>query len=223
MQVIACRNVLHGGAPILRVAKDEGGWQLLCGGNHADNDLDGAETSTLGELVARDPSLNELADKGRWTEAEREHPGGDWTLYDDTDDRIRENIREHGCHIIGVAGAPLDHAFAYSIGLVITHGQPEMLIGGLPMETMHATINDIQDRMAQGQRFADGDRVSGLFEGYEAVLRKVRKEAYADTLVWASRLHGNDDFEALQIVWPDRGHRFPWDEGYAGPQQPRYW
>ena len=101
-----------GGAPILRVAKDEGGWQLLCGGNHADNDLDGAETSTLGELVARDPSLNELADKGRWTEAEREHPGGDWTLYDDTDDRIRENIRELGCHVIdlvvGQLGRPAE-------------------------------------------------------------------------------------------------------------------
>jgi hypothetical protein len=180
--------------------------------------------------VARDPSLNELADKGRWTEAERESPGGAWTMYDDTDDRIRDDIREHGCHIIGVAGAPLDripasgdHAFAYSIGLAITHAQPEMLIGGLAMGTMHAAINDVQALMAKGQRFADGDRVSGLFAGYDAVLRKVRKDAYADTLVWASRLHGGDDFEALQIVWPDREHRFPWDEGYDAPSQPRYW
>lgn len=91
------------------------------------------------------------------------------------------------------------------------------------MQTMQTTISDIQQRMAKGQRFAHGDRVSGLFEGYEAVLRKVRKEAYADTLVWASRFHGNDDFEALQIVWPDQEHRFPWDDGYAGPTQPTYW
>ena len=61
LAVITTRQVVEQGYPILLVTHDEddGGWQILCG---TTNDEEDAMVVSLKSLVARDPSLKELAD-----------------------------------------------------------------------------------------------------------------------------------------------------------------
>jgi hypothetical protein len=68
-------------------------------------------------------------------------------------------------------------------------------------------------------------RVAGLIEGYDCELRKVQKSQYHDFFGYALWFYGGNEFDALQIVWPDKSHRFPWDEGCAVPvaQQSATW
>jgi hypothetical protein len=58
---ITVRQIVHGGAPILLVARDaeDGGWQFLTGG--AFEVADGMMVSLV-SIVRRDPSVAELAD-----------------------------------------------------------------------------------------------------------------------------------------------------------------
>jgi len=223
--VFVCENVLRG-TPILHVSHDEDGdWQFLCGGQHEEGGDDGGRVVCLREIVERDQSLNELAELCSMHEAARDRQGEPWRVHDRMEDIVRDNVNEHACHVMHVSGDDAGPGFAYSIGLTKSYGQPELLCFGLPAEVMHSMINGIRDRMAGGEVFSDAQRVSGLIQGYDCQLKKVQASRYREFLGYALWFHESDKFDVLQIVWPDKAHRFPWDDGYALPRerQPATW
>jgi hypothetical protein len=226
LAVFVCDNVRLRGTPILRVSHDgDGDWQFLCGGDHGEDSGDSAAIVCLKDMVARDESLNELAGLCRLGEAERDHPGAPWRIHDGMEDVVRHNVAEHACHVMIVDADDEGPAFAYSIGLTRTYSQPELICFGLRDELMHWMINEIRDRMANGSRFKDGDQVPGLIEGYACVLKRTERAWYREYLGYARWFYEGDNFDTLQIVWPDKQNRYPWDAGYAAPedQQPATW
>jgi hypothetical protein len=73
---ITTRQVLEG-APVLLVTHDadDGGWQFLCG--TTDDPADGRVVG-LGRMLARDPTLGELADLPEGWRARRASAGQQW-------------------------------------------------------------------------------------------------------------------------------------------------
>jgi hypothetical protein len=145
--------------------------------------------------------------------ARREHPGAPWQIHDGMEEIVRDNVSEHGCHVMQIEADDEGPAFAYSIGLSHNYEQPELICFGLDLQLMCGMINALRDRMADGETMRSGQRVSGLIKGFDCELRSVKKSEYAAYFGYALRYHEGDDFEALQIVWPDKQDRFPWDEG----------
>jgi hypothetical protein len=226
LAVFVCENVLGRGKPVLHVSRDEeGDWQFLCGGYHADEDDDAVSVVCLRDVVERDSTLNQVATLCMLGDAEREQIGAPWRVHDRMEDRVNENVREYGCHVMRIDTDDEGPGFVYSIGLTKNFGQPELICFGLDAEVMHWLINEMRDRMAKGECFADGDRVSDLLEGYACVLKTMRKRWYREFLGCALWFHDGEDFDALQVVWPDKQHRYPWDGDYAAPmgRQPRTW
>lgn len=82
--VFVCARVLHDGAPVLWVSHNENGdWQFLCGGDHSKPETgDEGYLSCLECAVARDPSLNEMANLGFGKAAVREEVGGAWDVFE---------------------------------------------------------------------------------------------------------------------------------------------
>ena len=75
--VFLCPEVFSDASPILWVVHTEDGdWQLLCGGDHADG---GPRIACLGCAVQRDKSILTLADLPRGWGAERAALGRSWT------------------------------------------------------------------------------------------------------------------------------------------------
>ena len=74
---ITVRQVVHGGQPILLVARDadDGGWQFLTGGPF---DVADALVVSLGGMASRDPTLAELADLPPGWQAVRPRVGAAW-------------------------------------------------------------------------------------------------------------------------------------------------
>lgn len=226
LAVFVCDNVRLRGMPILHVSHDEDGdWQFLCGREHPEGGDDRAAVVCLEDVVGGDESLNELAELCPLRQATREAPGGQWEIYDKMEDIVRENVVEHACHVMMVSGGDEGYGFAYSIGLGKSFGQPEVVCFGLDLNVMHFMINGVRDRMEQGSRFDDGDRVAGLIEGYDCVFRRMQRTKYRDYLGYALWFYGGDGFDVLQLVWPDKERRFPWNDGYSAPpeQQPATW
>lgn len=128
------------------------------------------------------------------------------------DEVIFRNVRNHGCHIVGIPEA--DPPFAFSVGLFVNYGHPELMIFGQSSENAQAIINLIRDRVADGHKFVDGD-ISGNFleNDYKLGFWQVPFNAYPEylgTALWfysKSRLA----FPCLQIIWQDVNRRFPWE------------
>ncbi len=77
---------------------------------------------------------------------------------------------------------------------------------------MHAILNNCGDMIRSGKRFAVGESVSEVLEGYDVRFRAITaKASYAEYLGYGFRHYGNQAFPVLQLLWPDKEHRFPGD------------
>jgi hypothetical protein len=226
LAVFACNRVIKQGAPVLYVCRDqEGDWQFLCGGTHEDDSEDAGMLVCLDEVVSRDPTLNELAHLCAFSRAERDALGDAWREHDEMEDIVRSNVEQHGCHVMMIPEDEEGPGFAYSIGLMKSFAQAELICFGLDSELMHSLINSMRDRMAAGEQFAAGMRVAELIEGYECELRQMRREHYPEYMGYACIFNGDAAFDVLQVVWPDKSGHFPWQPEYGAPRglQPETW
>jgi hypothetical protein len=132
----------------------------------------------------------------------------------EADDKILGNVRKYGCHIVGIPDAK--PRFAFSIGLFANYSHPELIIFGLNSNNGSLIINDVRDRVAAGQKFADGDVSDDILaDGYKVCFWQVPLDAYREYLGTAIWFYSKSptSFPCLQIIWQDRNRRFPWEAG----------
>jgi hypothetical protein len=214
--VFTCRHVWANGRPILRVSHDaEGDWQFLCDEDHTDAAAD-CLLVCLEHIVSRDPSVNELATMCTAHVATRERLDAPWKIEDETPDNIRDVIDEYGWWVGLIQEDGEAPGFAYTIGLYEKFGHPEIIIFGLAPDSMHGILNHCGDMIRDGKRFPVGESVSGVLDSYDVRFRAVTaKASYAEYLGYGCRHYGDRVFPVLQLLWPDKQHRFPGDDGAA--------
>jgi hypothetical protein len=133
----------------------------------------------------------------------------------DHDKSVLQRREEHGWFVNMIAGDSDGPGFAYSFGLYQEFQHPEIIVFGLDSAIMHAIINDAGDQIRKGARFREGDVTGELLRGYNCAFRQVNTLQYHDTCSWAVWFYGNSDFPVLQLFWPDKKGRFPWDEDFT--------
>jgi hypothetical protein len=132
---------------------------------------------------------------------------------EEADEKLIDNVRERGCHILGVDGHP---PFSFSIGLALNYGQAEIVIFGMAPSKAAQIINIVRDEAASGKKFVDGDVSSDILVNGKVCFLEVPLELYGEylgTAIWFYRKSPRP-FPCLQLVWPDRDGRFPWETGF---------
>lgn len=105
--------------------------------------------------------------------------------------------------------------YGYSVGLTRSFGHPELVVAGLDDETMQELVNDIGDAVAKGAAFRDGDVSPDFLEGYDVTFRVVPDTLRASHFAWADRFYADTGLTLLQVIYPDRDRRWPWDAGVS--------
>lgn len=134
-------------------------------------------------------------------------------------------IREHRTYIQYVAGdsGARRPSFAYTVGLFgLDH--PEVLVFGLSMQTAGALLNEVRDRVLDGD-----DLVVGATLAFDAWPHRVRVEHVPNPgrIAFAANRFYQRPSEAsvpmFQLTYDDKAGRFPGEPGYAnaGWIQPR--
>ena len=125
------------------------------------------------------------------------------------------DVAQYGLHVIKVSAESDSPTFAYTVGLYRTFGHPEVIMLGLGLDTMHQLLNDLADAVRQGHRFATGEVSDRLLDGYDVTFHTVPERQNAAYLGWAIWFNDGHDFPTLQMIYPDRERRWPWDDGVA--------
>lgn len=138
------------------------------------------------------------------------------------DDQIKADIDKYGLSVIMVPGTDYLPAFAYSIGLWRNYQHPEVICFGMTVKTLGALINDVADLVKEGKAMETGKNYDDFLENCPMQFLSVDRESYPDYFGTALDIYDSDDFPALQLVWPDRQHQFPWhadfDKAYQHDQ-----
>jgi len=137
----------------------------------------------------------------------------------DFEQRMVDSIDQHGWFGLHVmAGGDLP-GFSYSVGFWESVGAPEFLIYGLPKDLTHAMLWEMFRQFKAGLAIADGERVSGLLEGFDCIIRPVHPshfDEHVGSARWYRRHRLGDDagLQVFQIFWPGKQQGlFPWEPG----------
>ncbi len=104
--------------------------------------------------------------------------------------------------------------YSYSIGASAMAGGCEFFISGLRDDNRCNIINVAINHIGfVGDEYQEGKRDTDISDLPSWIL-PVTAEAKATHAAQAGLYWGNDDYQAFQIVWPDRAGLFPWQTGY---------
>jgi hypothetical protein len=130
-------------------------------------------------------------------------------------ERIIADIEDFGCHLALLEGDNYLPAFVYSIGLYKKFNHPEIICFGLKTEVMAGILNHALDLVKNGETLEKGKLYSGFLVGYDIQFIEVEKEYYQNYVGYAGWFYDMTfDFPLLQLVWPDKQNKFPWEEGF---------
>jgi hypothetical protein len=121
------------------------------------------------------------------------------------------DIQHYGLHILKVAGDDDWPEFTYSVGLFHSFEHPEVIVLGLPGDVAHSLVNGLADEVRSGHRFIASEETENVLEGYPCTFRAVPPHHVGAHFGWASWFYDGEPFPALQLVYPDRARRWPWD------------
>src|SRR5262245_15501881 len=123
-------------------------------------------------------------------------------------------IREFGWYSTSVFGDEEGPGFTYTSGFWVTLEIPEVILFALDSKVAHDVLWDFYREAKNGRQFTIGSRVSDIFANIDAYLIPVGRQHYAEYLGWSRWFYGGDEFPCVQLVWPDKAGRFPWQDGF---------
>jgi hypothetical protein len=135
---------------------------------------------------------------------------------DKGDAKLIHDVVDHGCHIIGILEDEAGPRYSFSVGLYCNYRHPEVLLFDMEHEAAKVLINGLCQEIQSGQRYEDEKKYHDILDGFPVVFRIIRAEFYRDYLGYArwfyKSIQGN--FPALQLIWPDKAGKFPWERGF---------
>lgn len=133
------------------------------------------------------------------------------------DQALLKNITQIGWHHVHVQAEGRTPAYAFSLGLYANYGQPEIIVFGLSPQVAQQLLNIAAAAVVGAklkyepykpyENIAHGTRIAFI-----PVAKKYSSEYFGYGRWFYQSTQG--DFPALQMVWPDRQGRLPWEEGY---------
>jgi hypothetical protein len=124
------------------------------------------------------------------------------------------DVNTHGWHVQIVLPDGANPGWAYSIGLFHTFRHPEILVFGLDGDLMHQLINHVGREARDGHRFQPEREYGDIIEKYRCTFRPVHASWYQHILCRATWFYKGSAFPTLQLIWPDRAQRYPWDPDF---------
>lgn len=127
---------------------------------------------------------------------------------------ISADIENEGCHIVLVEADDYLPAYAYTIGLFPNYQHPEVICFGLSPELLKTLLKDAQKLIKQDKKLIPGYLFPEFLKGHNTQFLRVNPAYYPDYFGLAQRFYNSRNFPALQLVWPDKKNKFPWEAGF---------
>lgn len=105
--------------------------------------------------------------------------------------------------------------YSYTIGLPEFVGFPDIVVFGLTPVAATGLIGMVVDLLAGGTEIPIGVEITGLYDGeLRAVFATVDVEQWREMFVTGVAWHHGDEFDLVQLIWPDRNGFLPYEAGF---------
>lgn len=133
-------------------------------------------------------------------------------------EKVKQNIKEFGYHFTIVMEDQETTPFGYSTGLFENFKIPELIISGLPPRLTQNLI----EQYAQKYKFTKVptlEIIENLTDRFPVYLTKVSNQKIEDYILSSKWYYGQNNFEYIQLIFPDLNGNFPGGTNYDYDQE----
>ena len=133
---------------------------------------------------------------------------------DDAERNFVEGIRQHGwmqTHALDEDDKP---GLCFTTGFEASIGHPEIIAFKIDRQFANGIFWVLYRCAQNGKPVPRAVRTRGILPDNDAYVFPVARRHYANYLGWSRWFYRGDDFECLQVVWPDEAGVFPWEDGF---------
>lgn len=127
---------------------------------------------------------------------------------------LAQQIENYGFAVRMIPAEADYPAFAYTIGLWERYQHPEIIILGLPIETMHQILNNVGEAVQNGTQFLVGNHYQDIVNQYPVTFVAVEKRYFSEYFGQAIHYYDTENFTALQLLWTDKNGKFPFEKDF---------
>lgn len=127
--------------------------------------------------------------------------------------KVDENVRTHGYHVTFLF-ADESPSFCYSTGIYKTFNIPEVFISSLPRNLSFTLVESYVNKFKDKKSVSVGIRIDDLTDRFPVYFAKVPTEKLVDYVLSIIRFYRDEDYQYLQLIYPDTSGHFPNDAGY---------
>lgn len=126
---------------------------------------------------------------------------------------IDSNIEKYGFHVTYVLEEKDFTPFGYSTGLFKNYGIPEVFVSGLPNGLTNTLITNYAETF-QKKPLTFNRKINDLIDRFPVYLIQVESSSLEEKVLASYRLYDGDNFDSVQIIYPDLNGCFPDEKGY---------
>jgi hypothetical protein len=130
------------------------------------------------------------------------------------DAKLIEDIKKFGWVVMSIKSTTYLPSFSYTVGLWKHFNHPELIAFGMTLPTLQAILNVGGEVARSGERLETGREYNIFFENGNAQLLAVDPGNLKDYFGYAIWYNGTGEFPALQLVWTDENHKYPWESNF---------
>jgi len=110
---------------------------------------------------------------------------------------------------------PPTPAYAYSVGMMAAVGFPDVAIFGLTPVAANGLVTLVADACRGGTEIPLGVELVGLLDNeLRCMFAPIQLGVWGPYFLTASSWYGGQDFEMVQLMYPDRNGFLPYEAGY---------
>ena len=135
----------------------------------------------------------------------------------DYDKKLLYDVSRIGWHHVHVQSEGGEPGYAFSLGFYANYNHPEIIVFGLPPSTAQQLLNINAIAVAGAKsKYETYKPYDNIAQGMRIAFVPVAKRHYPTYLGYAGWFYKSigADFPVLQMVWPDKQGRLPWEAGY---------
>lgn len=138
------------------------------------------------------------------------------------DRELLADIEKNGVQLFHDEDDDAHSSRSFTLGLWHMRQRPEIVALGLPEELASQVLELVVDDVEDGVVYEADQKHDGIVHGYPVWFGKVTREQVEALLPEIAHAYGTSDVPVLQLVYPDKQGRWPWDadvrEGFRDSQ-----
>lgn len=129
-------------------------------------------------------------------------------------DKIKEKVKKEKYVLTYIPHDGINPGYCFTTGLKKSYKMPELILFGLPQTLSYLSIEKCIELLIETKKIETYKKFYGITGDSPVMFLEVLERSKIEFMKITNNYYGEEDYDALQLVWADTNGKFPFEEKY---------